>query len=184
MLFFRFCFIVFAALCLTQRISEAKRHKKTKGKIFAEWSLVAMVFVHFFFLFGSVIELFYLNYLYLVVVVIGIIMFCAGFFLRKWVINTLGQYWSLNVEIREDHKLITNGPYALCRHPNYLAILLEVMGFALIANAYLTLLVGIIFYSVVLFLRIKAEENAMIKKFQQTYLSYKQKTATLLPYIF
>ena len=37
---------------------------------------------------------------------------------RQWAFNSLGKYWSVDIEIRDNHELIKNGPYKYMRHPN------------------------------------------------------------------
>ncbi|HCT30206.1 MAG TPA: hypothetical protein DIW31_05625, partial [Bacteroidales bacterium] len=55
---------------------------------------------------------------------IGLVLVFIGFSLMNWSIMVLGKQFSINVTIQENHKLITNGPYKLIRHPRYLGIML------------------------------------------------------------
>lgn len=183
-LLFKVCFVGFAGTCLAQRLLEIKHHRKKHGFVKARSTLVAMTFAHLLFFSGSLLELFYLDHvLRETIAIAGIVIFSIGFLMRKWVIAVLGQFWSLDVEIRENHELIVTGPYAFCRHPNYLAILFELVGFCLIAHAYFTLMVSFPVYLVILFVRIRVEEGEMIKKFGERYVIYKKKTAALMPYV-
>jgi protein-S-isoprenylcysteine O-methyltransferase Ste14 len=105
-----------------------------------------------------------------------------AFFLRRWAIKTLGVFWSIEIEMRDNHEMVTNGPYKFCRHPNYLAIILEIIGFCLIANAYRLLIFTLIVYIPLLLLRIKAEEVELVKKFSENYIRYIKNTPALLPF--
>ena len=169
---------------MIQRVLEITHHRKRGGVVIAPWTLIAMGVVHFSFYVGGLAELLFLNRLiHGTVVIAGILIFLAGFLLRKWVIHSLGELWSVHIEIRAEHPLVTTGPYAFCRHPNYLAILLELMGYCLTANAYFTLIVSLLAYSPVLFLRIRLEESEMIRKFGNSYLLYRKKTPALVPFV-
>jgi protein-S-isoprenylcysteine O-methyltransferase Ste14 len=113
--------------------------------------------------------------------VAGLILFAASFFLRRWLIQTLGKYWSVYVEIREDHPLITDGPFRYCRHPNYLSILMEVFGYCFVFQAWWTLALTLVFYVPGLYFRISIEEREMIKHFGKSYERYIETTHALLP---
>jgi protein-S-isoprenylcysteine O-methyltransferase Ste14 len=55
----------------------------------------------------------------------------AGIGIRLWAIKSLGKYFTFELAIRKDHKLITKGPYKYLRHPSYTGLLLEVIGYTL-----------------------------------------------------
>ena len=59
----------------------------------------------------------------------------AGVLLRFWSRRALGRFYSYDTLIREDHRLVDTGPYALCRHPLSTAMLAEGVGFALLGAA-------------------------------------------------
>ncbi|UUX51327.1 hypothetical protein NUH88_06430 [Nisaea acidiphila] len=89
---------------------------------------------------------------------------CALF----WVIRTLGRVWTVKLYIAEDHHLETNWLFRRVRHPNYyLNIVPELIGFALTLQAFTTLSVGLPVYAVILFLRIRQEEQVMRERFPE-----------------
>lgn len=51
-----------------------------------------------------------------------------GGVLRLYCVSTLGKYWSWQLSIRREHKLVTSGPYSLVRHPSYTGFLLQYVG--------------------------------------------------------
>lgn len=51
-----------------------------------------------------------------------------GGVLRLYCVSTLGKYWSWQLSIRREHKLVTSGPYSLVRHPSYTGFLLQYIG--------------------------------------------------------
>jgi len=174
--------MVFAAVCILQRILETKLHPKTKGKKTAVWTTGLMGFAHAVCFVGAPLEgwieerVFGGGWF-----AAGLLLFSASFFLRRWLIQTLGAYWSVYVEIREDHPLITTGPFRYCRHPNYLSILMEVFGYCFIFQAWQTLALTLLLYIPGLFFRIRIEEREMIKHFGASYERYIQAVPALLP---
>src|SRR3989338_9438883 len=119
---FKFCFLIFAIICFIQRIAEIVWHKRIKGSIKASWITKGIIAAHLFFFFGSLVEVFFfkhsINYW---ISTVGVILFFSSVLLRRAAIKALGPLWSIEVEIRTNHALITKGPYSFCRHPNYLA---------------------------------------------------------------
>lgn len=61
----------------------------------------------------------------------GVTLTWAGIALALWARWHLGQYWSARITIKEDHKLISTGPYARLRHPIYSGLDLAAIGSAL-----------------------------------------------------
>ncbi len=181
--YFTILFSIFAMLVFVQRVLEIKfKQNLSSPRNVALWTTKVMVASHLFFFFGSLLELLLtsksINYFF---VLAGIIIFSLGFLLRKRVIKTLGPIWSINIEISDDQYLITDGPYALCRHPNYLAILMEVVGFCFIANSFYTLAVTLIVYIPIMMIRIKIEERVLENKFGSKYKDYSKSTPLIVP---
>jgi protein-S-isoprenylcysteine O-methyltransferase Ste14 len=111
----------------------------------------------------------------------GLIIYLAGIVGREWAIKTLGEYWSADIRIKEDHKLIKDGPYRYVRHPNLVCLLLETNGLCLIPNSYWTLIFVWTIYLFSILLRMYLEERALIEKFGQEYNDYKKEVFALLP---
>jgi len=82
--------------------------------------------------------------------------------LRWWVIATLGQQWNVKVIASTPLKgVVTNGPYRYIRHPNYVAVAVELLALPLIHTAWLTAVLGLIAHAIVLTERIDAEERSL-----------------------
>jgi protein-S-isoprenylcysteine O-methyltransferase Ste14 len=110
----------------------------------------------------------------------GIALGLVSFVLYAWSQATLGKAWSPHLQMRQEHALVTTGPYARIRHPIYLGLLGFLTGITLVtANWFFIalLLVSII----VLALRIPKEEQMMIADFGKAYKEYMQRTGALLP---
>ena len=82
--------------------------------------------------------------------------------LRLWVIATLGPHW--NVQIMDSGPLgvVTGGPFRFIRHPNYVAVFLELLALPLVHGAWLTAGLGAAAHLWVLQQRIRAEEAVLL----------------------
>lgn len=110
---------------------------------------------------------------------IGVLLFSLWIFYRSH--RDLGKNWSVSLEIREEHTLVTGGIYRKIRHPMYTAIWLWVIGQALILPNYLAGFSGIITFGLLYFLRVGKEEEMMIQQFGKAYEVYKNSTNRLIP---
>ena len=81
--------------------------------------------------------------------------------LRYWVVLTLGERWTTRVLVLPGAPLVARGPYRFLRHPNYLAVVLEVAALPLVHTAWITALVCSLANALVLALRIRVEDEAL-----------------------
>ncbi|NHJ49648.1 MAG: isoprenylcysteine carboxylmethyltransferase family protein [Asgard group archaeon] len=93
----------------------------------------------------------------------------------------LGRNYSRSLEIFDDHKLISTGPYKFVRHPMYSAFVLLHIAVFLITENWFFGIVWIGGLTIVLILRIKREEDMLIEAFGDNYKFYKEKTGILFP---
>ena len=91
----------------------------------------------------------------------GFIVFVAAKLLKLWAIATLGLRWSYRVLVLPGVPLVTSGPYAHLRHPNYLAVFGEIAGFAMMVDAPLTGLMALMLFGALVRRRIAIEEQAL-----------------------
>jgi protein-S-isoprenylcysteine O-methyltransferase Ste14 len=101
-----------------------------------------------------------------------------------WVHSTLDENWSPVLEIRENHSLVTEGPYQLLRHPMYTAMLFVTIGFFLISDNWLVSAAQLLACTLLFVIRIPDEEKMMITKFGDAYRSYLRQTFRLIPFIY
>jgi len=106
----------------------------------------------------------------------------ASFAIRRQAIATLGKFWSLHVEIRDQHEMVHGGPFRWVRHPTYFSMVLELLSAALILNAFGTLLAVTVMFVPALIYRVRIEEQALVEKFGDAYRAYQQTTPALFPY--
>jgi protein-S-isoprenylcysteine O-methyltransferase Ste14 len=106
----------------------------------------------------------------------------ASVAIRRRAIAALGKFWSLHVEIRENHQFVQSGPFRWVRHPTYFSMILELLAFGLITNAAYTIAVVAIIFVPTLFFRIRMEETALVAKLGDAYRNYQMNTPALFPY--
>jgi methyltransferase len=80
---------------------------------------------------------------------------------RYWVISALGERWTVRVLVPPGAPLVAHGPYRWMRHPNYLAVAVEVPALALVHTAWATALLFGLANLAVLAVRLRAEERAL-----------------------
>ena len=112
----------------------------------------------------------------------GVVCAIFSFWLRGRAIAALGRFWSLHVEIRENHEFVQSGPFRWMRHPAYFSMVLELVSLALILNAFFTLLIIPLIFIPALLLRLRIEEAALIEKFGDAYREYRKRTPALFPW--
>jgi protein-S-isoprenylcysteine O-methyltransferase Ste14 len=178
----RYFYLVFAIVCLAQRVVEIVRNDRNVANRRPHWTAIALTAIFVGFSMGSVVESFVVDRPFSVhLAVIGGCLFSTGFLIRRSVLRSLGKLWAIDVDIKPDHRLIKTGPYRFCRHPNYVAMLLEMAGFCLIPSAYYSLAVFLPLYILALAARIRIEERALVNRLGDEYRAYRQTTFALLP---
>ncbi|MGW2640181.1 isoprenylcysteine carboxyl methyltransferase family protein [Streptomyces sp. NPDC001348] len=83
--------------------------------------------------------------------------------LRWWCITTLGPYWNTRVIVVPGARLVGAGPYRLLRHPNYVAVVVEVAALPLVHSAWLTATVFTAANAVLLTVRVRCENAALAR---------------------
>jgi len=111
---------------------------------------------------------------------LGVVLFAAGGALRLWPVFVLGRRFSGLVAIQPGHRLVTSGIYRVVRHPSYLGLLVNSLGWALAFRS----AVGVLLTALILpplVARIRAEERLLRARFGLEYDAYCSRTARLLP---
>jgi protein-S-isoprenylcysteine O-methyltransferase Ste14 len=107
----------------------------------------------------------------------------GGLLFAVWARHHLAGNWSSEVTIKQDHELITSGPYGVVRHPIYTGILTGFLGTA-IALSQVRGVVGFVLVFFVLWAKLRLEEQWMHSRFGETYAAYADETAALVPWVF
>jgi methyltransferase len=95
------------------------------------------------------------------VTLVGVSLLVVSKALKFWAIASLGTRWTYRVLVLPTVPLVATGPYRFLRHPNYLAVVGELLAMALMMRARVTGPLGLLFFGWLLFRRITAEERAM-----------------------
>jgi methyltransferase len=93
--------------------------------------------------------------------VLGIGVFAGAKGLKYWAIAALGPRWTFRVLVPPGSSLVTSGPYRFMRHPNYVGVIGELTGFALIAHAVYAGTASVIAFAWLIARRIRVEERAL-----------------------
>ena len=111
----------------------------------------------------------------------GALLTAIGIGFAIWARVNLGRNWSSRPAMKEQHELVTTGPYAHVRHPIYSGILLAALGTAIMSSIF-----GIgmlIFISIFFVLRMNKEEKIMLALFPEQYPEYQKHTKRLVPFL-
>ena len=106
----------------------------------------------------------------------------AGLLFAVWAREHLGRNWSHSVTIKQGHELITTGPYTAVRHPIYTGILIGFLGMA-IAISQVRGFIAFALMFLGFWVKLRLEEQWMRTQFGESYATYCQKTAALVPYL-
>jgi protein-S-isoprenylcysteine O-methyltransferase len=113
----------------------------------------------------------------------GCALMAAGMAFRWWAVRMLADYFTIDVAIRDDHKLIRIGPYRLLRHPSYTGSLATFYGFALALGSAWSLALIVVVVTAAFLWRIRVEERALTSAFPQDYPAYARETKRLIPFV-
>jgi len=109
-----------------------------------------------------------------------LMVFVIAQMLRIWSILSLGRFWNTRIWILPNRLAPVRGPYRYLRHPNYLAVMMEIFSFPLIFQAYITAILFSLCNAVLLLkLRIPLEEQALQEATQ--YESHMKRKKRLIP---
>jgi protein-S-isoprenylcysteine O-methyltransferase Ste14 len=111
---------------------------------------------------------------------LGVVLFGAGGAPRIWPVFVLGHRFSGLVAIQPGHTLVTTGLYGVVRHPSYLGLLVNSLGWALAFRSGVGLLLTA-FFIPPLVARIRAEERLLRSQFGGEYEVYRSRTSRLIP---
>jgi len=124
----------------------------------------AMVLLHGAFLIACPLEVWWLRRPFRPVLAVAMAaLLVAAQVLRYWAIATLGERWTTRIVCLPGVPLVSGGPYRFLRHPNYLAVAVEMAALPLLHGAWLTAAVFSAADAAVLAVRIREEESALAR---------------------
>jgi protein-S-isoprenylcysteine O-methyltransferase Ste14 len=98
--------------------------------------------------------------------------------------RALGRNWSVSLDVRENHQLVTDGIYRRVRHPMYSAFWLWAIAQALLLPNWVAGFSGLVGFGILFFGRIAREERMMLEPFCDSYRAYMARTGRVFPSIF
>jgi methyltransferase len=156
--------VVAALRILELRVSRDHQRAMTPrgAVIVAEPLYPWLVAVHTIVLIGAAVEVVVLKRPFIPALAAPMfVIFLAANLVRLWVIRTLGDHWNVQVMDSSSLGVITTGPFRFVRHPNYAAVIVELITLPLIHTAWITSIFGTLGYLSVLSQRIPLEERAL-----------------------
>ncbi len=115
--------------------------------------------------------------------ILGTIVMVAFLWLFYAVHKQLGRNWSITLEIREDHALVTEGLFKHIRHPMYTSFWLWAIAQALLVPNFLAGFAGLISVAALYFGRVAQEEAMMRETFGPQYDAYMLRTKRIIPWL-
>lgn len=161
-------FLFFLIIILIQRTIELLVAKRNESKVRKKGAIeydsrgyMVIVAMHAAFFISLSLEYFLLDKSLNRFWSVFIILFVFAQILRYWSIYSLGQFWNTKILVIPGTRLIEKGPYKYIRHPNYVAVIIEIAVIPLVFSCYLTSAVFSIFNLALLYRRIRIEERAL-----------------------
>lgn len=113
----------------------------------------------------------------------SVAVFGLGTALRWWSIRHLGRFFTVDVAVAADHRVVDTGPYRLVRHPSYTGLLLQFAGLAFSLANSLSIAVVVLPILLALLYRIRVEEAALRHGLGAAYVDYTSRTTRLIPWV-
>lgn len=115
---------------------------------------------------------------------LGVLVAVAALVMFRLTHRALGRNWSVSLDVRENHHLITDGIYRKIRHPMYTAFWLWAVAQALLLPNLVAGLAGLIGFGTLFFGRVAKEEQMMLETFGDEYREYMARTGRVMPKLF
>ena len=115
---------------------------------------------------------------------LGLFVAIAALVMFQLTHRALGRNWSISLDVREEHQLITDGIYRRVRHPMYSAFWLWAVAQALLLPNWVAGFSGLVGFGILFFGRVAREERMMLETFGDSYRAYMARTGRIFPLIF
>ncbi len=114
----------------------------------------------------------------------GLALSVVGTVLTLWGRSVLGRFYSGEVRVLTDHRVIEEGPYRLIRHPMYTGEILGLVGLlGLALQSWAAILFILIMFGIGIGNRIRLEERLLMAELGNAYLDYMKRTKRLIPFV-
>jgi protein-S-isoprenylcysteine O-methyltransferase Ste14 len=116
-----------------------------------------------------------------VLYVLGLVVMVPGLWLFHRSHTDLGTNWSVTLQMREDHALVTSGVYARIRHPMYTSMFLLGIAQVLFLPNWIVGPAYLVGFGAAYIFRVKHEERMMLDRFSSEYEEYMRRSGRLIP---
>lgn len=106
----------------------------------------------------------------------------AGLLFTVWARLTLGRMWSGGVTLKEEHRIVDQGPYALARHPIYTGLTFALLGSTL-ARGTVAAALGVALSTASFIVKFRQEERLLAGHFGAAYTAYAGRVKGLIPFV-
>jgi methyltransferase len=167
----RLLFVGLVAAVAAMRLGELRIARRNTRRALAAGAIEvgaghyrAMVAMHAAFLVSAPVEVYLLERTVLPALAApSLLLLAFAATVRVWVIRTLGTRWTTRIVCLPGNPVTRSGPYRYLRHPNYLAVAVEIVALPLVHTAFVTAAVFSVLNALVLRRRIRMEEEALGK---------------------
>ncbi len=97
----------------------------------------------------------------------GALLFVASKALKYWAIGALGPRWTFRVLVLPGVPLVSSGPYRYVAHPNYVGVVGELLGTAMMMNARITGPIALVLFGALLVARIRFETRVLQAAYEE-----------------
>lgn len=164
------------------KYSDTAASKQDKSSLRILWSTIILGIASGFFLaffrIGTIRAVSYYA------AIAGLVLIVVGLLVRWIAVLTLWKYFTVDVSIVNEHKLVNTGLYKFIRHPAYTGSLLSFLGVGLVFSNWLSFLVIFVPITIAFVYRINVEEKALTAFFGDQYVRYCATTKRLIPMIY
>src|SRR5438270_5739917 len=115
---------------------------------------------------------------------LGVLFAIAALAMFQLTHRALGRNWSVSLDVREGHQLVTDGIYRRIRHPMYSAFWLWTIAQALLLPNWVAGGAGLVGFGTLFFGRVAREEQMMLETFGDNYRAYMARTGRIFPLLF
>src|SRR3984885_6405717 len=117
------------------------------------------------------------------IAILGVVTLCGALLLFYRSHADLGKNWSISLQIRNEHRLVTTGIFRFIRHPMYSSFFLLAVAQLMLLPNWFAGVTGLIGVAMLYAFRIRQEERMMMERFGAEYREYVAHTARLIPWL-
>ena len=183
---YKIILIIVGSICMWLTQPPVTVKETTDKKSSDKSSVILILFMSFISVVAPVIDWAYFKTeqdSFSVITLIGICFIVIGISFRAWAVNRLGKFFTATVQIKEDHNLITSGPYTIVRHPSYSGAFMAIVAGGIVLESVIGFVISVIAMSIAYYVRIGIEEKELIACFGNDYIQYKKRTKMIIPYV-